>query len=125
MGDVTTADCLDLLGDVVARLQGDVTELQGRWEALGKELEAKRQRLELAVEMKQRPQGEEASSKHEGGAAVGGVLLGAGHEDDASQTAQASGELLPPSIPCPPALFLCPRILCCSVTHRHTVSSWP
>jgi hypothetical protein len=55
----------------VGRLsQGEeVTELQGRWEALGEELEAMRQRLGLAeapVELMQR-RGEEAEQGEEGG----------------------------------------------------------
>jgi hypothetical protein len=33
---------------LVERLRAEVTELQGRWEALGEELEAKRRRLGLA-----------------------------------------------------------------------------
>jgi hypothetical protein len=76
---------------LVDRLRAEVTELQGRWEALGEELEAKRRRLglaEAAVELLQRRQEEAASEEGEEGAAGGGVRA----EDDecASEGAQAS-----------------------------------
>jgi hypothetical protein len=59
------------LVELVERLRGEVTELHGRWEALGEELEAKRRRLRLAeatVNLMQR-RGEEEGA--EGGAGGG------------------------------------------------------
>jgi hypothetical protein len=64
MGDNATAESSEgmpltpLLG-LVEGLRAEVTQLQGRWEALGEELEAKRRRLGLAeatVELVQRRQ---------------------------------------------------------------------
>jgi hypothetical protein len=78
-----------LLG-LVERLQGQVTELQGRWEALGEELEAKRRRLRLAeatVELMQR-RGEEAAQEEEGGKLGADGTLRV--EDGESLSAQAS-----------------------------------
>jgi hypothetical protein len=52
---------------LVERLRAEVTELQGRWEALGEELEAKRRRLSLAeatVEL-MLPRQEEAKEEEE------------------------------------------------------------
>jgi hypothetical protein len=90
-----------LLG-LVDRLRGEVTELQGRWEALGEELEAKRRRLKLAeatVELLQR-RGEEEEAIQEGenhdadvnkeGAEGGGALDTEEEEEHVSQAAQAS-----------------------------------
>jgi chromosome segregation ATPase len=91
MGDATAqgdeARLAPLVG-LVERLRAEVTELQGRWEALGEELEAKRRRLGLAeatVELLQRRQEEAASEE---GTAGGGMRT----EDDecASEGAQAS-----------------------------------
>jgi hypothetical protein len=72
MGDATAnldADRLAPLLSLVDRLRAEVTELQGRWEALGEELEAKRGRLRLAettMELMQRRQEEEAASEEQG-----------------------------------------------------------
>jgi chromosome segregation ATPase len=67
---------------LVERLRGEVTELQGRWEALGEELEAKRQRLRLAeatVEMIKRREEEALQEEKD-----------LEHEEAVSQAAQAS-----------------------------------
>jgi hypothetical protein len=66
---------------LMERLRAEVTELQGRWDALGEELEAKRRRLELAeatVELLQRREEDEGGE---------GVL-----RPNALKTAQASVE---------------------------------
>jgi hypothetical protein len=75
MGDATApsdeARLAPLVG-LVDRLRAEVMELQGRWKALGEELEAKRRRLGLAeatMELLQRRQEEAAS---EGVECVGG-----------------------------------------------------
>jgi hypothetical protein len=77
---------------LVERLRGEVTELQGRREALGEELEAKRRRLRLAeatVELLQRRGEEEAGQEEEGGPGGRGALR-ADAEEYVSQAAQAS-----------------------------------
>jgi hypothetical protein len=73
------------------RLQEEVTELQGRWEALGEELEAERRKFRLAeatVELLER-QDEEAALRDKEGAAGAGVLQSE-DDEDASQAAQVS-----------------------------------
>jgi hypothetical protein len=77
MGDAAQGDEATLapLTGLVDRLRGKVTELQGRWEALGEELEAKRRRLRLAeatMELLQR-RGDEAEQEEEKGAEGGGA----------------------------------------------------
>jgi hypothetical protein len=79
------------LAGLVERLRGEVTELQGRWEALGEELEAKRRRLRLAeatMELMQLRQ-EEAVHLEEERPGGGGAMT-AELEEDVSQAAQAS-----------------------------------
>jgi hypothetical protein len=74
---------------LMERLRAEVTELQGRWEALGEELEAKRRSLRLAeatVELLQRRHHESARSEVEGGDG----MLRPEDEDYASQTAQVN-----------------------------------
>jgi predicted nucleic acid-binding Zn-ribbon protein len=54
------------LMELVERLRGELTELHGRWEALGEELEAKRRRLRLAeatVDLMKRRGQEEAGAE--------------------------------------------------------------
>jgi hypothetical protein len=78
---------------LVDRLRGEVTELQGRLEALGEELEAKRRRLSLAeatMELMRRRQ-EEAAPEEQAEPAGGGLLCALG-EEHVSQAAQASGD---------------------------------
>jgi hypothetical protein len=68
----------------VGRLRAEVTELQGRWEALGEELEAKRQRLRLAeatMELMERQQEEKAGN---------GAVHAEGGLEDVPHPAQAS-----------------------------------
>jgi hypothetical protein len=73
MGDAAQGDdeaTLAPLVGLVERLRGEFTELQGRWEALGEELEAKRRRLRLAeatVELMQR-QRQKGVARQEDGA---------------------------------------------------------
>jgi hypothetical protein len=78
---------------LVNRLRADVAELQGRWEELGEELEAKRRRLGLAEvtmeRIKQRQ--EEAPQAEEGQEGLEGVR--AQDEENVSQAAQASGDV--------------------------------
>jgi chromosome segregation ATPase len=78
----------------VEQLRGEVTEVQGRWEALGEELEAKRRRLRLAeatVELAQRRQEEAAQTEEEEQSAGGwDGALHAGLGELVSQGAQAS-----------------------------------
>jgi hypothetical protein len=53
---------------LVERLRGEMVELQGRWEALGEELETQRRRLRLAeatVELMQRRQKEKAPQEQD------------------------------------------------------------
>jgi hypothetical protein len=66
-----------LLG-LIGELRSGVTELQGRWEALGEELEAKRRRLRLAEatwELIRQRQGEDKTHAEDG-------MLDAENEDD-------------------------------------------
>jgi hypothetical protein len=77
---------------LVERLRAEVTELQGRWEALGEELEAKRRRLRLAeatVELMQRRQEEAGSIAGGGGSGRGGGCVPRMRRH-VSQAAQAS-----------------------------------
>jgi hypothetical protein len=67
-----------------------VVELQGRWEALGEELEATRLRLraaEATVELIQRRRQEEAAQEERGGPEGWGAVRAEGEE---SVSAQAS-----------------------------------
>jgi hypothetical protein len=91
-GDVTAQGDEERLAPLVDRLIAEVTELQGRWEALGEELEAKRRRLGLAeatMELLQRRQ-EEAASEEGGGGVAGGGVGRAEDNEGHSQAAQAS-----------------------------------
>jgi hypothetical protein len=109
MGDDATAhddwDPLAPLVGLVEQLRTDVTALQGRWEALGEELETKRRRLKLAeatVELLQ-ARAEEAAHGEERGAEGGRALrMGVKEEKDASQAGEASGvDKLNPQKQCP------------------------
>jgi hypothetical protein len=74
-GNIDEARLAPLLS-LVERLRGEVTELPGRWEALGEELEAKRGRLRLAeatLELMKRRE-EEAAPEEQGEGPAGGVV---------------------------------------------------
>jgi hypothetical protein len=85
---VGEAPLAPLMG-LVERLRAEVTELQGRWEALGEELEAKRRKFRLAeatVELLQRQQ-EAAKEEKETGPEEGGAMI---EGESVPQAAQAS-----------------------------------
>jgi hypothetical protein len=69
-----------LLG-LADRLRGEVTELQGRWEALGEELEAKLQRLKLVEATLElvRQRGERMAQVAEGGGGIDVDSTAQGH----------------------------------------------
>jgi chromosome segregation ATPase len=104
MGDATASSDEDRLAPLVGlveRLRAGVTELQGRWEALGKELEAKRGRLgsaEASLELVNTRQDEAASGQQEQAAEGGG--LRAEDQQCVSQAAQVCGWRAPPSPEC-------------------------
>jgi hypothetical protein len=98
MGDAAQGDEATLapLTRLVDRLRGEVTELQGRWEALGEELEAKRRRLRLAeatMQLMQR-RGEEAAEEEKG--AEGGGALRAEEERHYESPAGKASVVVPP-----------------------------
>jgi hypothetical protein len=81
---------------VIDRVRTEITELQGRWEALGEELEATRRSLRLAEATLERMQlplvlatQEEVMVEEEEGA-QGCVVLCVGDEELMSQAGQAS-----------------------------------
>jgi vacuolar-type H+-ATPase subunit I/STV1 len=90
MASINEASLAPLVS-LVDRLREEVTELQESWEALGEELEAKRQRLRLAeatVELMQR-QEEETATEEQAEPAGGGLPRALG-EEHVSHADQAS-----------------------------------
>jgi hypothetical protein len=90
VGDEATAhsERLAPLVSLVNRLRGEVTELQGRWEALGEDLEAKRRRLRLAeatTELVQRREGEAAGAEGGKESAGDGTMRAEEHGSHAGQ----------------------------------------
>jgi hypothetical protein len=86
---------------LVERLRAGVTELQGRWEALGKELEAKRRELgsaEASMEVMKTRQEEAAVEEGEG--AAGDGVVRAEDQECVSQAAQVCGWRAVPSPEC-------------------------